>query len=117
LREGTGREPRPSPGQALIKAHKLHLASDRTSCTKATANQFRLLIHTAAYWLMLALRGLAPRTSFWRDAQFDTIRLCLIKVAGRVTEMVTRIKLALPTAYPYQIGFAMLAGRIAKLPP
>src|SRR5271165_2650778 len=29
-------------GQAenLIKAHKLHLASDRTSCTKATANQF-----------------------------------------------------------------------------
>jgi hypothetical protein len=106
-------------GQAenLIKAHKLHLASDRTSCTKATANQFRLLIHTAAYWLLLTLRGLAPRTSFWRDAQFDTIRLSLIKVAGRVTEMVTRVKIALPTAYPYQIGFAMLAGRIAKLPP
>ncbi len=55
-------------GQAenLIKAHKLHLASDRTSCSKATANQFRLLIHTAAYWLMLNLRGLAPKTSFWR---------------------------------------------------
>jgi len=106
-------------GQAenLIKAHKLHLASDRTSCTQATANQFRLLIHTAAYWLMLSLRGLAPRTSFWRDAQFDTIRLCLIKVAGRVTEMVTRIKIALPTAYPYQVGFADLAGRLAKLPP
>jgi hypothetical protein len=36
-------------GQAenLIKAHKLHLASDRTSCSKATANQFRLLVHTA----------------------------------------------------------------------
>jgi phage N-6-adenine-methyltransferase len=32
--------------------------------------------------------------SFWRDAQFDTIRLCLIKVAARVTEMVTRIILA-----------------------
>jgi Transposase DDE domain group 1 len=106
-------------GQAenLIKAHKLHLASDRTSCTKATANQFRLLLHTAAYWLLLTLRGLAPRTSFWRDAQFDTIRLCLIKVAGRVTEMVTRIKIALPSAFPYQAGFAMLAGHIAKLPP
>jgi len=37
------------------------------------------------------------------------IRLCLIKVAGRVTEMVTRIKIALPTAYPYQAGFVMLA--------
>jgi Transposase DDE domain group 1 len=106
-------------GQAenLIKAHKLHLASDRTSCTRATANQFRLLIHTAAYWLLLSLRGLAPRNSFWRDAQFDTIRLCLIKVAGRVTELVTRIKIALPTAYPYQIGFATLARRIATLPP
>jgi hypothetical protein len=106
-------------GQAenLIKAHKLHLASDRTSCRKATANQFRLLIHTAAYWLMLSLRGLAPRTSFWRQAQFDTIRLCLIKVAGRVTEMVTRIKVALPSAFPYQTGFSGIATRIAKLPP
>jgi Transposase DDE domain group 1 len=89
-------------GQAenLIKAHKLHLASDRTSCHTATANQFRLLIHTAAYWLMLTLRGLAPRNAFWRDAQFDTIRLGLIKVAARVTETVTCIKVALPTAYP-----------------
>ena len=31
--------------------------------------------------------------------------------------MVTRIMIALPSSYPYQIGFAMLAGRIAKLPP
>ena len=60
-------------GQAdnLIKAHKLHLASDRTSCSKATANQFRLLIHTAAYWLLHSMRGLAPKTSFWRAAQFE----------------------------------------------
>ena len=50
-------------GQAenLIKAHKLHLASDRTSCTSATANQFRLLIHTAAYWLLHTLRGSGPQ--------------------------------------------------------
>jgi hypothetical protein len=41
----------------------------------------------------------------------------LIKVAARVTEMVTRIKVALPSAFPYQAGFAELAGRIAKLPP
>ncbi len=101
----------------LIKAHKLHLASDRTSCSSATANQFRLLIHTAAYWLMHGLRGLAPKTSFWRDAQFDTIRLALIKIAGRVTEKVTRIKLSLPTGCPYQADLMMLAGRLAKLPP
>ena len=56
-------------GQAenLVKAHKLHLASDRTSCSKATANQFRLVLHTAAYWLLHTLRGLAPKRSFWRD--------------------------------------------------
>ncbi|MGH2803872.1 MAG: IS1380 family transposase [Thermoleophilaceae bacterium] len=106
-------------GQAenLIKAHKLHLASDRTSCTKATANQFRLLIHTAAYWLLHTLRRLAPKTSFWRDAQLDTIRLALIKVAARVTEMRTRIKVALPSCYPYQASWALLAARAAKLPP
>jgi hypothetical protein len=106
-------------GQAenLIKAHKLHLASDRTSCTKATANQFRLLIHTAAYWLMHSLRGLAPKSSFWRDAQFDTLRLGLIKVAVRVTELVTKIKVSLPTGFAYQQGFSSLAGRLAKLPP
>jgi hypothetical protein len=66
---------------------------------------------------MLTLRGLTPQTSFWRDAQFVTIRLCLIKVAARVTELVTRIKIALPTAFSYQAGFADLAGRITKLPP
>jgi hypothetical protein len=106
-------------GQAenLIKAHKLHLASDRTSCTRATANQFRLLIHTAAYWLMHTLRGLAPKTSFWRDAQFDTVRLALIKVAARVIEMKTRIKLALPSGYPHQQSWSLLAGRAVKLPP
>src|SRR3954471_14302971 len=50
----------------LVKAHKRHLASDRTSCSKATANQFRLVLHTAAYWLLHTLRGLAPKRSFWR---------------------------------------------------
>src|SRR5215218_2615749 len=53
----------------LVKAHKVHLASDRTSCSKASANQFRLVLHTAAYWLLHTLRGLAPKRSFWRVAQ------------------------------------------------
>jgi hypothetical protein len=106
-------------GQAenLIKAHKLHLASDRTSCSQAAANQFRLLVHTAAYWLLHTLRGLAPARSFWREAQFDTIRLALIKVAGRITELASRIKVALPSAFPYRESLALLAARAAKLPP
>jgi hypothetical protein len=105
-------------GQAenLIKAHKRHLASDRTSCTKATANQFRLVLHTAAYWLLHTLRGLAPKASFWRDAQFDTVRLAFVKVAGRVTELATRIKVALPSGYPERDSLVLLAARAARPP-
>jgi hypothetical protein len=100
----------------LIKAHKRHLASDRTSCTKATANQFRLVLHTAAYWLLHTLRGLAPKRSFWRDAQLDTIRLALIKVVGRVSELASRIELALPSDYPYRDSLTLLAIRAARPP-
>ena len=105
-------------GQAenLVKAHKRHLASDRTSCSKATANQFRLVLHTAAYWLLHTLRGLAPKRSFWRDAQFDTLRLGFIKLAARVSELATRIKVALPCSYPYRQSFALLAARTARPP-
>jgi hypothetical protein len=100
----------------LVKAHKVHLASDRTSCVKATANQFRLVLHTAAYWLLHTLRGLAPKRSFWRAAQFDTLRLALIKVAARVTELTTRIRLALPSSYPYRRSLVLLAARAARPP-
>ncbi len=100
----------------LIKAHKRHLASDRTSCTKAAANQFRLVLHTAAYWLLHTLRGFAPRRSFWRDAQFDTLRLAFIKVAGRVNELATRIKVALPSGYPERDSLVLLAARAARPP-
>ena len=53
----------------------------------------------------------------WHDAQFDTLRLGLIKVAVRVTELVTKIRISLPTGFAYQHGFATLAARLAKLPP
>jgi hypothetical protein len=60
---------------------------------------------------MHTLRTRAPRTSFWRDAQFDIMRLSLIKVAVRVTELVTKIKISLPTGFAYQHGFSTLAAR------
>ena len=39
-------------GQAenFIKLHKVQLASNRTSCRSPNANQFRPILHTAAYW-------------------------------------------------------------------
>jgi hypothetical protein len=85
-----------------IKSWKTHLAADRTSCSKAAANQFRLFLHAGAYWLMWALRSAMPKRSAWRVAQFDTLRLRLIKIAARVEEMKTQIRLHLPSACPFQ---------------
>jgi len=104
-------------GQAenYIKSWKTHLAADRTSCMTATANQLRLFLHAGAYWLMWGLRVSMPRRSVWRLAQFDTLRLRLIKVAARVVEMKTMIRLYLPTAYPAQDIFRLVLGHIPRL--
>src|SRR5262249_1326759 len=98
-----------------IKSWKTHLAADRTSCTKATANQFRLFLHAGAYWLMWGLRVTMPRRSIWRVAQFDTLRLRLIKVAARVIEMKTIIRVHLPTSCPAQDILRLVLGRISRL--
>jgi len=98
-----------------IKSWKTHLAADRTSCTKATANQFRLFLHAGAYWLMWSLRALMPQRSLWRVAQFDTLRLRLIKIAARVVELKTQIRLHLPTACPHQAILRLVLGRIPRL--
>ena len=89
-------------GQAenLIKMHKSQLASDRTSCRSPIANQVRLVLHTAAYWLMLTLREAVPTTHHLRNAEFATLRLRLLKLGARVTETVSRIRLAFAAACP-----------------
>jgi hypothetical protein len=52
----------------FIKWHKSQLASDRTSARNPKANQFRLVLHTAAYWLMLALRqAVVPAENYIRQ--------------------------------------------------
>ena len=98
-----------------IKSWKTHLAADRTSCTKATANQLRLFLHAGAYWLMWGLRTSMPKRSMWRVAQFDTLRLRLIKVAARVIEMKTMIRVHLPTSCPGQDILRFALGRIPRL--
>ena len=106
-------------GQAenFIKLHKAQLASDRTSCRDPRANQMRLILHTAAYWLLHTLRAAAPKRSSWRTAEFTTLRLRLIKIAARVVEGAARIRLWLPTACPYAAIFRLLAGRFAAAGP
>ena len=78
----------------LIKLHKTQLASDRTSCRSAIANQVRLVLHTATYWLMLDVRDAIPKPRDLAEAEFATPRLQLIKIAERVIETASRARLA-----------------------
>jgi hypothetical protein len=98
-----------------IKSWKTHLAADRTSCSHATANQFRLFLHAGAYWIMWGLRMSTPKRSLWRTAQFDTLRLRLVKIAARVIEMKTMIRVHLPTSCPAQKILNCVLGRIPRL--
>jgi hypothetical protein len=93
----------------LIKLHKAQLASDRMSCRSATANQVRLVLHTAAFWLMLGVRAAIPPTSPLARAEFATIRERLIKIGARVIEHVARIRVQLPTSSPERALFRAVA--------
>ena len=98
-------------GQAenLIKLHKTQLASDRTSCRSPLANQVRIILHTAAYWLMLKLRDAIPRPQPLANAEFTTLRLRLIKIAARIMETASRVRVAFAAAHPEADLFASLA--------
>jgi len=86
--------------ELYIKEHKNHLFSDRTSCTSFEANQFRLFLHSMAYVLLHTFREVYLRGTEFARAQFDTIRLKLIKIGARVRQMSTRIKVHLPSSFP-----------------
>jgi hypothetical protein len=64
---------------------------------------------------MWSLRASTPKRSVFRVAQFDTLRLRLIKVAARVVEMKTMIKIHLPTACPAQDMLRLVLTRIPRL--
>ena len=98
-----------------IKAWKTHLAADRTSCCRASANQMRLFLHIGAYWLMWNLRSLMPRRSSWRAAQFDTPRLRLLKLAARVQVLKRCVRLHLSQATPDQAIFTLALTRMPRL--
>ena len=106
-------------GQAenLIKLHKSQLASDRTSCRSALANQVRLVLHTAAYWLMLSVREACPAGHKLATAEFATLRVRLLKVAARITETATRVRIALASACPDAALFRTIAGNLRPAAP
>jgi len=96
-----------------ITDHKLFLHSDRTSCHKFAANQFRVFLHSAAYVLMHTLRTKGLQGTAWGKAQFDQMQIRLLKVGARVEELKTKVKLHFPSAFPlkdlYQTVLANLS--------
>src|SRR5271169_4701592 len=106
-------------GQAenLIKQHKAQTASDRTSCRSPLANQFRLILHTAAYWLLLDVRDQVPSWHPLRHSEFASIRLHLLKVAGRIVETASRIRVALASCCPEAGLFSLLAFQLQRAGP
>ena len=83
-----------------VKDHKLYLKSDRTACHRFEANQFRLLLHSAAYVLLETFRREVLKTTQWASATMETIQLRILKLGARVHECKDRIKIALPSSCP-----------------
>ena len=95
-----------------IKEQQLDLFADRTSCHRFVANQFRLLLSSAAYVLVQTLRRTALKGTELAEAQVGTIRLKLFKVAARVEVTARRVVFHLSSSYPYQAIFREVHARV-----
>jgi hypothetical protein len=95
-----------------IKEQQLDLFADRTSCHRFAANQFRLLLSSAAYLLVQALRRTALAGTELAEARVGTIRLRLLKVAARVAVSVRRVVFHLAGSYPYRALFELVSERL-----
>ena len=91
-----------------IKDLKVACLADRLSDHRFWANQFRLLLHAAAYWLLDTLRRWL-RTMRVARMQLDTLRLRLLKIGGRVSQLRDRVRLRLASSHPGQPLWDQLA--------
>ncbi len=88
-------------GENAIKDLKNACCADRLSDHRFCANQFRLLLHAAAYWLLDTLRRWLHARQVAR-MQLDTLRLRLLKIGGRVYQWPDRVRLRLAASHPGQ---------------
>ena len=93
-----------------VKDFKRACQADRLSCCRFCANQFRLLLHAAAYWLLDTLRRWLGRRGVPR-MQLDTLRLKLIKIGGWVRRLTQQVRLHLASSHPGQPLWHLLATR------
>lgn len=97
-----------------IKDLKRACFADRLSCHRFWANQFRLLLHAAAYWLLDTLRRWLMAQGVPR-MQLDTLRLRLIKIGGWVRQLLTPVRLHLARSHPGRPLWDLLAARPGRL--
>lgn len=93
-----------------IKDLKNHCFADRLSAHRFWANQFRLLLHAAAYWLLDTLRRWLMAAGMVR-IQLDTLRLRLVKIGGWVRELAERVRLHLASSHPWKPLWELLTHR------
>jgi hypothetical protein len=93
-----------------IKDLKNACRADRLSCHAFWANQFRLLLHAAAYWLLDTLRRWLVQAGSIR-VQLDTLRLTLLKIGGRVLQLGDHVRLRLASSHPGQALWSLLTTR------
>ena len=84
-----------------IKELKCDLAMDRTSCHRFLANQFRLLLHAAAFVLLSFMRRCLAGTQL-ADAQVCTLQRKLLKLGVLVRESCRRVVLQFASSCPVQ---------------
>ena len=97
-----------------IKEQQLGLFADRTSCHGWWANQFRLLLSSAAYVLVETIRRVGLCDSELARAQVTTIRLKVLKIGAVILRNTRRIRLFFSSAYPYQQLFGLLLSRLSS---
>ncbi len=94
--------------EGWIKDFKNYVKCDRLSCHRFWANQFRLFLHAAAYWLLDTVRRTLVATGVARMT-LETVRLRVVKIGGRVREWPDRVRLHLASSHPGQHLWRLLA--------
>jgi hypothetical protein len=91
-----------------IKDLKAGCFAHRLSCHRFWANQFRLLLHAAAYVLLDTIRHWLVTAQVARMT-LETVRLRLLKIGGWVKEFVDRVRLRLASSHPNEGWWHALA--------
>lgn len=87
------------------------LHTDRLSCHRFMANFFRLILHTAAFNLLNALRDHEDLPQVLRAGQPCTWRTMLIKVAAVIVQSTRRIVVQLAGNWPWWETYRCVAAR------